>query len=618
MKYYFCLSKAAAECYIIDSDKFGTKCIIMDYSNKKEYYAVDYIKNVAAENKGYLLYSIDVDPKYFDNFALNTGDGRYIKHLWPDTSNNDHFRYDIILYDDLNKLLIKNGIKSENKEEEKKETYYIDIPWSHAIKYIHDIHDDHNDINYVIIKDNITNNLINVKIDNGKVDTLWKLEIDPKHLQITEFGINNYITIYDKLDYGCCDSIRVAIFKDNKVPQTKSLKSLYPYTEHWLDEYIKERPEFPPINTYVKYNENEVKENKMTIKDIKINGPATIIFWADNTKTIVKCQAGEQNDPEKGIIMALIKGLITKSDTKCKNNWTKIFDIPYSDEVDVEKTIGLYLLKNYYEFKLNDKEWHYNYVLKYLYKHKGFKLENEIRALKGLGYSDERIKKCLKTNYGVIRDALKINKAEEPGLDYSEIKKPPVLPDMFADEPQTKEIKWLEEKPREEIKEESTESSKVDKILDMFNKGYSISKISKEMGITEYYVKKYIDIATNPEVGKNRAARILNSITKQKNKNTEKKERKPHVKHTKIDFPDYLDEETCKMVLERTKEKYKDLPKIQYLSELQKYFIMECKREYIVTHYGNGYDMYTIAKVLGINAASVQRIWNSYKAGKEN
>lgn len=36
------------------------------------------------------------------------------------------------------------------------------------------------------------------------------------------------------------------------------------------------------------------------------NGPATIVFWTDGTKTVVKCH-GEKFDPEKGLAMAAMK-----------------------------------------------------------------------------------------------------------------------------------------------------------------------------------------------------------------------------------------------------------------------------------------------------------------------
>lgn len=42
------------------------------------------------------------------------------------------------------------------------------------------------------------------------------------------------------------------------------------------------------------------------IKDVKFNGPATIIFWSDDTKSVVKAQ-NEEFDPEKGIAMAIAR-----------------------------------------------------------------------------------------------------------------------------------------------------------------------------------------------------------------------------------------------------------------------------------------------------------------------
>lgn len=43
------------------------------------------------------------------------------------------------------------------------------------------------------------------------------------------------------------------------------------------------------------------------IKDVIFNDPATIVFWADGTKTVVKCQNDEPYDPEKGLAMAISK-----------------------------------------------------------------------------------------------------------------------------------------------------------------------------------------------------------------------------------------------------------------------------------------------------------------------
>lgn len=37
------------------------------------------------------------------------------------------------------------------------------------------------------------------------------------------------------------------------------------------------------------------------------NDPATIVLWADGTKTVVKCQEGDDYDPEKGLALCYMK-----------------------------------------------------------------------------------------------------------------------------------------------------------------------------------------------------------------------------------------------------------------------------------------------------------------------
>lgn len=60
------------------------------------------------------------------------------------------------------------------------------------------------------------------------------------------------------------------------------------------------------------------------IKDVKFSGPATIVFWSDNTKTIVKVHE-EDFDPEKGLAMAICKKLFgnTKEYYYKIKHWTK-------------------------------------------------------------------------------------------------------------------------------------------------------------------------------------------------------------------------------------------------------------------------------------------------------
>lgn len=46
---------------------------------------------------------------------------------------------------------------------------------------------------------------------------------------------------------------------------------------------------------------------KLKITKVIFNYPATIVFWNDGTKTVVKCGIGDTFDPEKGLAMAYMK-----------------------------------------------------------------------------------------------------------------------------------------------------------------------------------------------------------------------------------------------------------------------------------------------------------------------
>ena len=57
-----------------------------------------------------------------------------------------------------------------------------------------------------------------------------------------------------------------------------------------------------------------------SIKKVVFNDPATIVFWKDGTKTVVKCQNGEKYDKEKGIALCFMKKIFGN-----KGNFNDIF-----------------------------------------------------------------------------------------------------------------------------------------------------------------------------------------------------------------------------------------------------------------------------------------------------
>lgn len=101
--------------------------------------------------------------------------------------------------------------------------------------------------------------------------------------------------------------------------------SLYPKTMLWKDYEIK----VPSVDEYLgkinidretelmkqAYIKNDITTTKtisamirkVEIKNVIYNDPATIVFWTDGTKTVVKTQKDETFDPEKGLAMAISK-----------------------------------------------------------------------------------------------------------------------------------------------------------------------------------------------------------------------------------------------------------------------------------------------------------------------
>lgn len=78
----------------------------------------------------------------------------------------------------------------------------------------------------------------------------------------------------------------------------------------------------------------ETDRNRLpSIKQVIFNDPATIIYWTDGTRTVVKCQDGGIYDPEKGLAMAISKKALGN-----KGNYCEIFKhwLPEEDEEDVE------------------------------------------------------------------------------------------------------------------------------------------------------------------------------------------------------------------------------------------------------------------------------------------
>ena len=72
------------------------------------------------------------------------------------------------------------------------------------------------------------------------------------------------------------------------------------------------------------------------IKNVIFNDPATIVFWEDGTKTVVKCQDSDEFDPEKGLAMAIAKKAYGNKGGYCNKlkKW-----LPKEEQVDTNRSI---------------------------------------------------------------------------------------------------------------------------------------------------------------------------------------------------------------------------------------------------------------------------------------
>lgn len=62
------------------------------------------------------------------------------------------------------------------------------------------------------------------------------------------------------------------------------------------------------------------KEVNMKIKNVIFNEPATIVYWTDGTKTVVKCQDNDIYSKETGLAIAIAKKALGN-----KGNFNEVF-----------------------------------------------------------------------------------------------------------------------------------------------------------------------------------------------------------------------------------------------------------------------------------------------------
>jgi hypothetical protein len=98
-----------------------------------------------------------------------------------------------------------------------------------------------------------------------------------------------------------------------------------------------------------RYRCDNSPKTPLAITNVIFNPPATIVFWSDKSKTVVKCDTNlEAYDPEKGIAMAISRKMLADNKRDYYNvfkHWLKKWDKQkeLTDEMKHAKELAEYL-----------------------------------------------------------------------------------------------------------------------------------------------------------------------------------------------------------------------------------------------------------------------------------
>lgn len=115
------------------------------------------------------------------------------------------------------------------------------------------------------------------------------------------------------------------------------------------------------VEAYIEpvYEVGKTSKTPLTITNVIFNPPATIVFWSDNTKTVVRCDESlEDYDPEKGIAMAISRKMLADNKREYYyvfQHWLKKWDKykEAQEQAERDKNLVEYLEKCFEEEENN-------------------------------------------------------------------------------------------------------------------------------------------------------------------------------------------------------------------------------------------------------------------------
>lgn len=153
---------------------------------------------------------------------------------------------------------------------------------------------------------------------NNKINSINGISFSkdsiPSYISFDSDPAVNFVTIDGHLDGSLKYESKEFIVKDSSLGM-KSDKVIF--DDFIYDDYQKLIKDL--LN--LEFGKGGIKMDiRNKIEDVIFNGPATIVKWTDGTKTVVKCNEGEINNPYMGLAMCISKKVLGN-----KGNFNEVF-----------------------------------------------------------------------------------------------------------------------------------------------------------------------------------------------------------------------------------------------------------------------------------------------------
>lgn len=142
----------------------------------------------------------------------------------------------------------------------------------------------------------ITENEKIIIVDSKNVPSMMKLS-----------SVHHYIPMFDGHAYSFDDDGHLKCWR--VVDEIEIKKNEKPETPLHVEIHADGIPYHHIINQALGLEDAPTSNEPVRLDRVVYNDPATIAFWSDGTKTVVKCSPKDTYDPEKGLLLCIAKKL---------------------------------------------------------------------------------------------------------------------------------------------------------------------------------------------------------------------------------------------------------------------------------------------------------------------